>query len=203
MIESQGSALALDWLQLPPAEGFAALAALPQEAKRRLFAWCIASTLKPQLAIEDRANPVLESAGHRLAIPFADLWRPTAVNYWGRVKKAHGLDTGREILGQRWARDHVGDKKPVLAAALETAFDPAKSAACIGLGQAARDEAAAWLPPGMAFASSDGESGSSGARTEIDGGERTGADPGPAALPAFLIEEDDPAAPDSLPIAAE
>ena len=151
LIEAHGSALDLDWLKLPPAEGFAALAALPADAKQRLFAWCIASCLKPQLAIEDRADPVIEAAGRRLAIPFADYWRPTAANYWGRAKKAHGLAIGREILGDRWARDHADDKKPVLAAALETAFDPAKSTACIGLGQAARDNAAAWLPPGMAY----------------------------------------------------
>ena len=41
-------------------------------------------------------------------------------------------------------------KKPEIAAALETAFDPAKSNACLGLDQAAREAAAAWLPPGMA-----------------------------------------------------
>ena len=125
---------------------------MPTEAKQRLFARCIALCLKPQLAIEDGADPVIEAAGSRLAIPFADYWRPTAANYWGRVKKAHGLAIGREILGDRWARDHAGDKKPELAAALETAFDPAKSTACIGLDRAARDAAAAWLPPGMAYA---------------------------------------------------
>ena len=151
LIEAHGAALDLDWLKLPPAQGFAALAALPTDAKQRLFAWCIASCLKPQLAIEDCADPVIESAGRRLAIPFADYWRPTAANYWSRVKKAHGLAIGREILGDRWARDHADDKKPVLAAALETAFDPAKSTACIGLGQAARDNAASWLPPGIAY----------------------------------------------------
>ena len=43
---------------------------------------------------------------------FADCWRPTAANYWGRVKKAHGLAIGAELLGERWARDHAGDKKP-------------------------------------------------------------------------------------------
>ena len=127
LLEAQGRGLDLDWLKLPPAEGFAALAALPSEVKQRLFARCIALCLKPQLAIEDGADPVIEAAGRRLAIPFADYWRPTAANYWGRVKKAHGIAIGREILGDRWARDHAGDKKPELAAALETAFDPAKS----------------------------------------------------------------------------
>jgi ParB family chromosome partitioning protein len=151
LLEAQRKTLDLGWLELPPAEGFAALAALPAEAKQRLFAWCIALCLKPQLAIEDRADPVIEAAGRRLAIPFAECWRPTAANYWGRTRKAHGLTTGREILGERWARDHAEDKKPALAAALEAAFDPAPGVACIGVGQAERERAAGWLPPGMAY----------------------------------------------------
>ena len=193
LIEAQGAALDLDWLKLSPAQGFAILAALPPEAKQRLFAWCIASTLKPQLAIEDRADPVLEAAGRRLAIPFADLWRPTTANYWGRAKKAHSLEVGRQILGDRWARDHAGDKKPVLAAALETAFDPQKSTACIGLDQAARDNAAAWLPPGMAYAAEDsGPPEDAPADADADGleAESNGIDPGAADLPAFLIDDE-------------
>ena len=140
LLEARHKALDLDWLSLPPAEGFAALAALPAEAKQRLFAWCIAATLKPQLAVEDGADPGdREQPVRRLAIPFADFWRPTAANYWGRVKKAHGLAIAESVLGPRWARDHADDKKPILAAALETAFDPASNTACIGLDQAARD----------------------------------------------------------------
>ena len=107
--------------------------------------------LKPQLAIEDGADPVIEAAGRRLAIPFADLWRPDAANYWGRVRKAHALEVAKDILGPRWARDHELDRKPVLAEALETAFDPDASAASIHL-EAVRDQAAAWLPPGFAYA---------------------------------------------------
>jgi ParB family chromosome partitioning protein len=193
---AQGNALDLDWLKLSPEEGFALLAALPSEAKQRLFARCIALCIKPQLAIEDGADPVIEAAGRRLAIPFADYWRPTAANYWGRVKKAHGLAIGREILGERWARDHAGDKKPELAAALETAFDPAKSAACIRLDQAARDAAACWQPPGMAYAGTvEGDS----ADPQCDGaaplpGDAV-AEPGEidlqaTELPAFLTEDE-------------
>jgi ParB family transcriptional regulator, chromosome partitioning protein len=169
------------------------------EAKQRLFAWCIAACVKPQLAIEDRADPVIECAGRRLGIPFADYWRPAAANYWGRVKKAHGLAIGMAILGPRWERDHADDKKPVLAAALETAFDPAKSTACIGLEQAARDSAAAWLPPGMDFvdAASDGAAD----YHELEGDTRIEGDPedeGEAGeidaastdLPAFLTEDE-------------
>ncbi|HKM74423.1 MAG TPA: ParB N-terminal domain-containing protein [Stellaceae bacterium] len=202
LLEAHGCALDLDWLKQPPAEGFAALAALPIEAKQRLFAWCIASCLKPQVAIEDRADPVIECAGRRLAIPFAEYWRPTAANYWGRVKKAHGLAVGREILGDRWARDHADDKKPALATALETAFDPAKSTACIGLDQAARETAAAWLAPGMAYA--DGAANADSAEPELDHAAHIDVDPDetePAGidiastdLPAFLTEDEPPGA---------
>jgi ParB family transcriptional regulator, chromosome partitioning protein len=191
LIETQGAALDLDWLKLPPAQGFAALAALPAEAKQRLFAWCIASTLKPQLAFEHHVDPVLEAAGRRLQIPLADFWRPTAANYWSRAKKAHSLDIGRQILGDRWARDHAGDKKPVLAEALHNAFDPALSENCIGLPQAARDNAAAWLPPGMTYAGEDSVSpGDEPLADKGDAEADSGDEPGPASadLPAFLTE---------------
>ena len=110
------------------------------------------------------------------------------------MKKAHGLAIGREILGDRWARDHDDDKKPVLAAALETAFDPAKSAACIGLDRTARDTAATWLPPGMAYG--DGRTGDPqpNAATGIDGdpedGQSAGIDVQAVDLPAFLTEDE-------------
>jgi ParB family chromosome partitioning protein len=193
LLEARRQALDLDWLKLPPAAGFQALSALPAAAKQRLFAWCVASCLKPQLAIEDRADPVVESAVGRLVIPFADFWRPTVANYWGRVKKAHGLAIAKAILGPRWARDHADAKKPILAAALETAFDPAANAAPIGLDRAARDGAAAWLPPGMACAEDrgDGADPQSGA-TDVDEFEAEAAEIGPteAELPAFLTEDD-------------
>ena len=197
LLEAHGNTFDLDWLKLPPAEGLAALAALPSEAKQRLFARCIAGCLKPQLAIEDGADPVIEAAGRRLAIPFADYWRPTAANYWGRVKKAHGLAIAKEILGERWARDHAGDKKPELAAALETAFDPAKNTACIGLDQAAREAAAAWLSPGMAHV--DTAVNNTSADPDCDEAASLAGDPDDAApaeidfaaeLPAFLTEDE-------------
>jgi ParB family chromosome partitioning protein len=193
LLEAQRHGLNLDWLKLPPAEALTAMAVLPANAKQDLFAWCVAACLKPQLAIEDRADPVLEAAGRRLAILFADFCRPTAANYWGRVKKAHGLGIGQEILGPRWARDHADDKKPVLADALETAFDPAKSEACISLGQAPRDNAAIWLPPGMAYAAAEGSPPADLANPDAEA--EAGDDIGLAAdqLPPFLTG-DEPAA---------
>ena len=59
LLEAQRHGLNLDWLKLPPAEALTAMAVLPANAKQDLFAWCVAACLKPQLAIEDRADPVI------------------------------------------------------------------------------------------------------------------------------------------------
>ncbi|MGH7097366.1 MAG: hypothetical protein ACREE4_06870 [Stellaceae bacterium] len=125
------------------------------------------------------------------------------------MKKAHGLATGRQILGERWARDHADDKKPALAAALEAAFSPASGVTCIGVGQAEREDAAGWLPPGMACvsgrndeaaASSQQSPGEDRADPEANdatriGGDRKEGDAGEIngvadELPAFLIGDE-------------
>ena len=135
----------------------------------------------------------MNGAGARLEIPFADYWRPTAANYWGRVKKAHGLETAAAILGPRWAADHADDKKPILASALEDAFDPNKNTAVLGLESAARDNAASWLPPGIACerpvtpppAAAIGEAGASPRPSETFDPGASGEDS--ENLPAFLM----------------
>ena len=202
LLEAQRKALAIDWLELEPAQAFAAMSALPSDVKQRLFAWCISATLKPQLSIETLADPVIESAGWRLGIPFAEYWRPTADNYWGRTKKAHGLAIGGEILGDRWAREHRDDKKPVLAAALEIAFDPEKSTACINLDHTARDLAATWLPPGMAYREPETATADHSANAQPDDPDRTilnegdpvDSDDTSTELPAFLTNDENAAA---------
>jgi ParB family chromosome partitioning protein len=142
--------LDLVWLSVPPAEGFARLCALSPEAKQALFAWCVAQTLQAQLAFEDKADPVTERAGERLGIDFAAHWRPTADNYWGRVKKSHALEVGAAVLGAHWQRDHAKDKKPELAKALEAAF-AGDGTTTLGLDPETSARASAWVPPGMAY----------------------------------------------------
>ncbi len=174
---------------MPGTQDFEALAALPAEAKQNLFAWCIAAVLNTQLAVGDHADPVIESAIRRLAIPFADFWRPTAANYWGRVKKAHGLAIAEGILGPRWVRDHADDKKATLAAALEKAFDPEADTACIGLDQVVLDAAGAWLPPGIAAGGNTMQGGGDDAGPDDDReperGEFADVEAAAADLPAF------------------
>ena len=190
-IDRRREALSLAWLSLPADQGFQSLCALPDEAKAALFAWCVAQCLKPQLASDSGADPGLEQAGARLRIDAAAHWRPTADNYWSRVTKAHALEAGGEILGDRWRRDHLADKKPALAKALEAAF--AGDATALGFDAATARRAAAWLPSGMAFGETPipvpaGTTSPNPPPAPVP----SPVDDGEEALPAFLTADLDP-----------
>ena len=191
LLAAQREALSLAWLSLPADQGFQSLCALPDEAKAALFAWCVAQCLKPQLASDSGADPALEQVGARLRIDAAGHWRPTADNYWSRVTKAHALEVGGEILGDRWRRDHLADKKPALAKALEAAF--AGDATALGFDAATARRAAAWLPSGMAFGETPipvpaGTTSPNPPPAPIP----SPVDDGEEALPAFLTADLDP-----------
>ena len=187
LLAAQREALSLAWLSLPADQGFQSLCALPDEAKAALFAWCVAQCLKPQLASDSGADPGFEQVGARLRIDTAAHWRPTADNYWSRVTKAHALEAGGEILGERWRRDHLADKKPALAKALEAAF--ASDATALGFDAATARRAAAWLPSGMAF----GEAPIPAvAGATVPGASLPPVDDAPEDLPAFLTADLDP-----------
>ncbi len=150
VLEVQQAGLQIGWIMLPAAEGFQALCNLTHEAKRALFAWCVAQTLRPQLGTERGANPVIELIGERLGIDFVAFWRPTADNYWGRITKPQALAIAGDVLGERWTRTHAGDKKGVLAKVLEAAFVDDGTTA-LGVDPDSRARAATWMPPGMAY----------------------------------------------------
>jgi ParB family transcriptional regulator, chromosome partitioning protein len=182
--------LDLAWLSLPPAEGFARLSALSAGAKQALFAWCVAQTLQAQLAFEDRADPVIEQVGQRLDIDFAAHWRPTADNYWGRVKKSHALEVGAAVLGAHWQRDHAKDKKPELAKALEAAFS-GDGTTTLGLDPETSARAGAWVPPGMAYGGSPDESSPAptGPVDDARNDAELGSDTQAETVPAFLTAD--------------
>ena len=149
MLEDRSS-LRFDWLEIEDgAESFAALRALSPGDKKRLFAACVARTLKGQLAFEANARPETEATVSRLDIDFAEHVRPGAELFWSRVRKDRMLDVARRTLGLEWAHTHRKDKKATLATAMETAF-AAGNAVPLGVSKEGRAAALAWVPPGFA-----------------------------------------------------
>ena len=163
------SSLSFDWLEIEDdGESFAALRAFPEADKQRLFAACVARTVKGQLAFESDARPELEATVARLDIDFAAHVRPTADMFWSRVRKDRMLAVARETLGEEWAHSHRKDKKATLSTAMETAF--AKSDGVpLGVTKEGHAAALAWMPPGFqAFDKGridDGEDAAAGTET--------------------------------------
>ena len=143
------SSLCFDWLAIEDqADSFAALCALPEAHKQRLFAACVARTVKGQLAFEAGARPETEATVARLDIDFAAHVRPTAELFWSRLRKDRMLAVAREVLGVEWTHTHRKDKKATLASAMETAF--AKSDGVpLGVTKEGHAAALAWAPPGF------------------------------------------------------
>ena len=142
------SSLPLNWLTIEDdGEAFAALRALPQDDKQRLFAASVARTVKGQLAFEPQARPELEATVARLDIDFACQVRPTADMLWSRINKGRILDIARETLGPAWASARAKNKKPALAKAMEEAF--AAGSPPLGVAADAHAAALAWTPPGF------------------------------------------------------
>ena len=172
------SHLSFNWLTIEDdAEAFATVRALPEADKQRLFAACVARTVKGQLAFEADARPELEATVARLDIDFAAQVRPMAEMFWSRVRKDRMLVVAREVLGVEWAHTHRKDKKATLSTAMETAFAKSDSVP-LGVTKEGHAAALAWTPPGFqAFDTGrvdDGED--AGAGTETPPSDETQAD---------------------------
>ncbi len=142
------SDLPLDWLTIrDDGESFAALRALPEADKQRLFAATVARTVKGQLAFEPQARPELEATIARLDIDFAGHVRPAADMLWSRINKGRILDIARDTLGPAWASARAKSKKPAIAKAIEEAF--AAGSPPLGVTADAHAAALAWTPPGF------------------------------------------------------
>ena len=171
------SHLSFDWLAMEDqAESFAALCALPEADKQRLFAACVARTVKGQLAFEAGARPELEAIVARLDIDFSACVRPTAELFWSRIRKDRMLTVAREVLGVEWAHGHRKDKKATLATAMETVF--AKSDVVpLGVTKEGHAAALAWAPPGFqAFDKGRIDDQDAGAGTETPPADEAQAD---------------------------
>ncbi len=128
------------------------------DEKSRLFAYCVAQTLEPQLPQQDRASPVAEAVGERLGIDFRAFWTPDADTYWSRVKKDFALDQAEAVLGRKWRDEHARLKKKDLAPILGAIFS-GEEAALGPFDDATRQAVLAWTPPGMGYGEQANASG--------------------------------------------
>jgi ParB family chromosome partitioning protein len=129
------------------AEQFQAFRELPLADKLRLLAYCVATTLRPQLS-NAKADSAYEQALSLTDASVAAYWRPTAANYLGRITREQLLALGREVLGEQWAQARAKEKKGALVDQLDRAFSAPKQH---GRPPEQVDKLKSWLPEGMAF----------------------------------------------------
>ena len=101
-LEADRELLPLAWLAVKrPGEAFANMRALSQSSKERLFAACVARTLKGQLGWEPQACPQVEAVVAALGIDFAAEFRPPADLYWQRITKGTILEVARNTVAKK------------------------------------------------------------------------------------------------------
>ena len=148
-IEEQRQHLDTSWAgHLTMSERFDAFRALDDQARGAWVAFGIAQTLEPTLNVADggRANAFHDHLGRILGIEVAHWWRPTAENFFGRVKKGVMLDALEEIGGPVLRGRYKDAKKADLATTC--------ASLCNGQGiveAEVREKASAWLPDAMRF----------------------------------------------------
>lgn len=143
--------LNLEWMSLDAPRDFKAMSELPLEEKQALFAYVIAKGVKAQLSNDNSASPIIEELGARMDVDVAACWRPTAVNYWGSVTKAHIATISGKLISAEYSDERLSEKKGEAAAAMELAFAE-NAAEASGLDKQTAAQTASWLPRGMAFA---------------------------------------------------
>ena len=127
---------------------FDAFRALDDEARGAWVAYSIARTLEPTLNVAEgyRSNGFHDHLGRLLDIQVENWWRPTAENFFGRVKKTVMLDALEEIGGPVLRGRYKDAKKGDLAGTC--------ASLCNGQGiveAEIREKATAWLPEAMRF----------------------------------------------------
>ena len=148
-IEDQRQHLDTSWAgHTTMSERFDAFRALDEGARGAWVAYAIAQTLEPTLNIAEggRTNGFHDHLGRILDIQVAQWWRPTAENFFGRVKKDVMLDALLEIGGPILRGRYKDAKKSELASTC--------ASLCNGQGiveAEIREKASAWLPDAMRF----------------------------------------------------
>ena len=148
-IEDQRQHLDTSWAgHTTMSERFDAFRALDEQARGAWVAFAIAQTLEPTLNVADggRLNGFHDHLGRILDIQVENWWRPTAENFFGRVKKGVMLEALEDIGGPILRGRYKDAKKTELAATC--------ASLCNGQGiveAEIREKATAWLPDAMRF----------------------------------------------------
>ncbi|MCB2080892.1 MAG: chromosome partitioning protein ParB, partial [Novosphingobium sp.] len=148
-IAEQLAALDVSWAGYDTAsQRFDAFCLLPEESRAAWIGYAIAETLEPTLNVADgvRAGGFHDHLGRLLDIRVEMWWRPSAQNYFGRVKKDVMLAALEEIGGPVLRARYKDAKKGELAKTCESL--------CSGNGIVevdVREKAMAWLPDAMRF----------------------------------------------------
>lgn len=148
-IEDQRQHLDTSWAgHTTMSERFDAFRALDEQARGAWVAFAIAQTLEPTLNVADggRLNGFHDHLGRILDIQVENWWRPTAENFFGRVKKGVMLEALEDIGGPILRGRYKDAKKGELAATC--------ASLCNGQGiveAEIREKATAWLPDAMRF----------------------------------------------------
>lgn len=146
---------------------FDAFRALDADQRGAWAGWTVARTLEATLVDEVNA-PLHNLLGRNLGIDVAAWWRPTAANYFGRVRKSAVLETLEAIGGTELKSRYANAKKGDIAAAAE------KLCAGASIVEAKiREAALAWVPDVMMFTAEAGiadDAGEPDADAEADAG---------------------------------
>ena len=142
------------WTEHPDtAARFDAFRALDADKRGAWAGWTVSRTLEATLLDETSAG-LQNHLGRALGIDVATWWRPTAVNFFGRIRKSAILDTLAEIGGPEMKSRYASAKKGDIAAAAE------KICAGTAIVEAGvRAAALAWVPAEMQFTAADTSGG--------------------------------------------
>lgn len=127
---------------------FEAFQTLSDEERASWLAVCVADSLSASIGVPraGRHIPFLDAIGQQLDIDPSAWRRPTAANYFGRIKKSKILDILTEIGGSILRERYASCKHAALASAAE--------GICAGtaiIEADVREKAIAWLPDAMRF----------------------------------------------------
>lgn len=134
------------WVEAGSMEArYDAFCALDEDARAAWFAYLVARTLK-SVPAGDPGSAFLDHLGRQLAIDEAAWWRPTARNYFDRLRKDQILDLFDAIGGTDLKVRYVGSKKHDLAASAEKLF-----AGDVIVEAEIKDRALRWVPDALRF----------------------------------------------------